>query len=112
MNITPLTQDNPLTITAKDGVFPQLGGNLLSNTTIDSNYWSFPVLLETILTEDGVEQIFKQDCLVTYTIAGYNSSPSPRVYKNVYKIIEGKLKLTETIEGRYLPAKDESYEFD
>lgn len=80
-------------------------------TTTSSIYdWCLPVLLETIITEKGVEQVFRQDSTFTYT-SPFGTQPPPRIYKNVYRIVKGKLKLIETIEGKYIPQKEESYEF-
>lgn len=136
-----LTTDNPLTIDTGKNPDVKLGGELQQSTTIpvlggtgmvntvitgsqfprgdntwstsSLNPWQLPVLINTIITEDGVEQIFRQESSITMTSNIYPYfSPPPRIYKNVYRIVEGKLKLTETIEGRYLPAKDESYEFE
>lgn len=94
----------------------QLGGydqNTVITTSTSASYdWCVPVLLDTIITEKGVEQIFRQESTMTYTVFyGTGSIPSPRIYKNVYRIVKGKLKLTETIEGKYIPQQEESYEF-
>lgn len=107
-------------ITENTGTVQQISNNIdlgeyykdTVTTTTASYDWCIPVLLETIITEKGVEQIFRQDSTITYTVFyGTGSSPSPRIYKNVYRIVKGKLKLTETIEGKYIPQKEESYEF-
>lgn len=124
-----LTTDNPLTIDTGKNPDVKLGGELQQITTISAplgsmlsntnatcsiyDPWQIPTLINTIITEEGVEQVFRQENTITMTSNIYPYfSPPPRIYKNVYRIVEGKLKLTETIEGRYLPAKDESYEFD
>lgn len=85
-----------------------VGDQVTTSTTAST--LGFSTLLNTIITEKGVEQIFREDSCITYTTPFGNQSV-PRIYKNVYRIVKGKLKLTETIEGKYIPQKEESYEF-
>lgn len=121
---TPLTQNASLTIDTGKNPDVKLGGELQQNTSLGNmlsntnptctmyDPWQLPILLNTIITEEGVEQIFRQENTITTTSGIYPYFfPPPRIYKNVYRIVEGKLKLTETIEGKYIPQQEESYEF-
>lgn len=83
-----------------------------SSGTCTWNMYQDPQLMHTYIYEDRVEQIFMQESNMTYTVGIYqSSSPPPRIYKEVYTIVNGKLAKTATIEGSYIPARGESYEF-
>lgn len=87
------------------------GGN--TSMTDISNLWQFPELLHTQITEEGVEQVFRENPSITYTTCIYPyTAPDPRIYKNIYRIVDGKLILIKRVEGRYIPPTQESYTFD
>lgn len=81
----------------------------LSTTDFNFNEWSFPVLIKTEVYEDRIELIYKQEPNFTYTV-GY-SIPDPKIFKIIYSCKNGKWHVSEKIEGKYILAIDETYEF-
>lgn len=87
--------------------------NFSTNSILVSgnNLWTSPVLIDTIVNDDRIELVYKCYSLITYS-SWLESTPAPRIYKDVYGSVDGKLQKIKTVEGMYIPATTESYEFD
>lgn len=87
--------------------------NYITNT-IYSPYGS-PELIDTILSDHKLELVYQQRSNYTYTVSTAMGSAFPecypRIYKDVYEIVDGKLTKTRTVEGEYVPPQEESYTF-
>lgn len=84
-------------------------GNITS-TTFNTNSYGEKILIDTIVNDDSIELVYKAYPIITYTFH-FGNQPVPRVWKDIYKCVKGKLQIAETIEGTYVEARDESYEF-
>lgn len=72
--------------------------------------WSEPRLIDTIVNEKSIELIYRQDSQITLTV-GWDSTPEIRIFKVIYSCRKGKWHESEQIEGEYISASDEGYEF-
>jgi len=81
-------------------------------TTSTWKQWGDPQHLFTNVFEDRIEIAYKADSCVTFTVDGFSGRPSLRVWKEVYKAVDGKIQLVETIEGSYHSPQGEFYSFD
>ena len=83
------------------------GGNFMQNTssTLNTqNMYSTPELIDTKVTDDAIELVYKR-----YSLISNNwGTPHPQVYKEVYSRTDGSMK---TEVGTYRPQQNESYEF-
>lgn len=82
----------------------------MTSITFNLNTYGEKILIDTIVNEDSIELVYKSYPILIYTYH-YGSSPEPKIWKDIYKCVDGKLKVSETIEGRYIKATEESYEF-
>jgi hypothetical protein len=68
------------------------------------NLYSTPVLIDTIVTKDYIELVYKRQYMMSI---GYGM-PNPEIYKDVYSRHGGDVR---RVIGTYIPAQTESYEF-
>jgi len=89
---------------------PSSGTGLNSGTTTFSftNQWTEPTLVDTVINEDSIEQVFTESSLM---FQGFNT-PTKRVFKVVYSVVDGKWNKSERIYGVINPAQEEYYDFD
>lgn len=82
-------------------------------TALNFEEWSSPILINTVVYEDRIELIYKQEPNFTWTISGYilSPQPDPKIFKIVYSCKNGKWHESDKIEGEYISARDETYEF-
>jgi hypothetical protein len=80
-------------------------GHTSWGTTHNINMYSTPELIDVIVTPTEVQLVYKKQSLIT---TGF-TMPQPEVYKVVYSRKDGSEKI---IAGHYIPANNESYEFD
>ena len=73
--------------------------------TSSHNMYSTPVLIDTIVTKDYIELVYKRQYMVSF---GYGM-PNPEIYKDVYSRHGGDVR---RVIGTYIPAQEESYEFE
>ena len=69
------------------------------------NMYNTPELIDVIVTPTEIQLVYKKQLLITYGL----TMPQPEVYKVVYSRQDGSEKI---IAGHYIPANNESYEFD
>jgi len=86
-----------------------------TTSTFNFNSWGYPELIDTVVNKDSIELVYKQESNLTYTVHHDNpfmsAQPTPRIYKVIYSCVDGKWNESEQIEGQFIPAKDDSYEF-
>lgn len=82
--------------------------NNSSNTSITNVNYNLPRLIDVIYGADYIELVYFQN--PTY----WTSSPNiiKQVYKIKYSCVDGKWNKSQPIYGKYIPASDESYEFE
>lgn len=90
--------------------------SLCSSSTYNFDPYGLPYLLYHYITEDQIEFIYRRDSTITYTssfdgVNQFNNSNPPIIYKDIYKVVDGKIKKVETVIGEYIPASPESYKF-
>lgn len=104
---------NPQPLIINKDVISATGSLSGTSNMISSSYnpWNAPQLIVFYLKEDKLELIFKQTSNITLT-TWPPQTPSPRIYKEVYKAQGDKIVLVETIEGEFIAASEESYTFD
>jgi hypothetical protein len=76
-----------------------------TTATGSMHMYSNPELIDVIVTPSEVQLIYKRQLMMSN---GWGM-PKPEVYKVVYSRHDGSEK---TIFGTYIPANNESYEFD
>jgi hypothetical protein len=78
-----------------------------STTTYVSshNMYSTPILIDTIVTKDYIELVYKRQ----YMVSNNWGMPNPEIYKDVYSRHGGGVRREI---GTYIPPQDESYVFD
>ncbi len=81
-----------------------------TGTTAGFNPWSNPYLIDTIVNQDSIELIYRQDAQFSYT-TGQESHTDIKIFKIIYSCKKGKWHKSERIEGSYISASDETYEF-
>ena len=84
------------------------GGNFMQNTSFTLNtehMYSTPKLIDTIVTEDTIELVYTRQ----YQVSNNWGMPHPEIYKEIYSRTDGTMRIEQ---GRFIPAQDESYEFD
>ena len=77
----------------------------MTGTGTSHNMYSTPVLIDTIVTKDYIELVYKRQYMVSL---GY-CMPNPEIYKDVYSRHDGSVR---RVIGTYIPAQLESYEFE
>lgn len=87
------------------------GSNSYNNITFSTMY-NEPEVIRTIINHDRVEVIKKATSMINYTSSSYSNGPEPKVWKEIYEPVDGKIIHTKTIEGRYVPPQSERFEFD
>lgn len=88
------------------------GTNFLQTGSITS--WDpcgEPYLIDTIVNKDSIELVYRQDSNITYATSGHQPEPDIKIFKIVYSCKKGKWHESERIEGEYISAEDETYEF-
>ena len=85
--------------------------NTDNSTTTTFDRWSEPYLIDTIVLGDSIELIYRQDSNVTYTV-NWRPLTDVKIYKIVFSCKKGKWHVSDNIEGRYISAIEETYEFD
>jgi len=73
------------------------------------NQWTDPKLVDTIINEDSIEQVFTEVSLI---YQGFTNTEARRVFKVRYSCVDGKWNKSEKIYGHISPAQSESYAFD
>jgi hypothetical protein len=78
-----------------------------STTTYVSshNMYSTPVLIDTIVTKDYIELVYKRQYMVSNNLG----MPNPEIFKDVYSRHGGDVR---RVIGTYIPEQSESYEFE
>jgi hypothetical protein len=76
-----------------------------TGTGTSHNMYSTPVLIDTIVTKDYIELVYKRQYMVSL---GYGM-PNPEIYKDVYSRNDGSVR---RVIGTYISAQLESYEFE
>lgn len=74
-------------------------------TSTSYNLYSKPELIDTIVTKDYIELVYKRQ----YMVSNNWGMPNPEIYKDVYSRHGGDVR---RVIGTYIPAQSESYEFD
>lgn len=80
------------------------------STTANYSEWGVPFLIDTIVNQDSIELVYRQDPNFTYTTL-YGVQPEPEIFKVIYSCQKGKWHKSDKIEGEYVSASDESYSF-
>ncbi len=80
----------------------------ISTGTACFDPWSEPYLIDTIVDKGCIELIYRQDSTITYVI---NIEPYIKIFKVIYSCKNGKWHESKRIEGSYISARDETYEF-
>jgi hypothetical protein len=78
----------------------------ISNISWGTKNYSTPELIDVIVTPTEVQLVYKKQFLI---VTNGLTMPQPEVYKVVYSRQDGSEKI---IAGHYIPANNESYEFD
>ena len=80
-------------------------------TSLIWNPYANPILVKTIVRLDSIELIYKADSNIVLTTypAQY---PDPKVWKEIYGVVDGKFGIIKIIDGEYQAAQDEDYLFD
>ena len=71
-----------------------------------NSLYSSPELIDTIVTNEAIELVYKRYSLITN---GLVPAPPPNIYKHVYSRTDGSVKV---VDGQYIPAQREYYSFD
>lgn len=66
--------------------------------------YSIAILIRTVVLPGRIELIYKSDCLFSYA---NGERPEPKIWKEIYKT-----ELLEKVEGRFISAQYESYNFE
>ena len=74
-------------------------------TTSTHNLYSTPELIKAVVKDDSIELIYKRQ----YLVSNNYGFPNPEVYKDIYSRTGGDIRREI---GTYIPAQNESYEFD
>lgn len=80
-------------------------------TTTSFDRWGKPYLIDTVVLEDSIELIYRQDSNLTYTV-NWQIHEDVKIYKIVFSCKNGKWHVSDNIEGKYIHARGETYEFD
>jgi hypothetical protein len=93
--------------TTLESIIRNDGTTKFSTTTYVSshNMYSTPKLIDTIVTKDYIELVYKRQYMVSL---GYGM-PNPEIYKDVYSRHGGDVR---RVIGTYIPEQSESYEFE
>jgi hypothetical protein len=75
--------------------------SFMANTT---NMYSTPELIDTIVTKNTIELVYKKQ----YLVSNNWGMPNPEVYKEIYSRTDGTMRIEK---GTYMPSQDESYQF-
>jgi hypothetical protein len=76
-----------------------------TSTSSTHNLYSTPVLIDTIVTKDYIELVYKRQ----YMVSNNWGMPNPEIFKDVYSRHGGDVR---RVIGTYIPAQSESYEFE
>ena len=76
-----------------------------TGTATSHNMYSTPVLIDTIVTKDYIELVYKRQ----YMVSNNWGMPNPEIFKDVYSRHGGDVR---RVIGTYIPAQSESYEFE
>ncbi len=79
----------------------------MNTITIDPLNIIQPNLVDTIVKDDCIELIYKQE---SYVSGNWNFSDS-KIFKIIYSCKDGKWDVSERIYGKIIKATKESYEF-
>ena len=73
-------------------------------------YTGYPYRVDIGFDENGVWEVYRQDANVSNN---WGMLP-PKVFKNIYEIVDGKLVHTKTVEGKQIPELiiPETYSFE
>lgn len=81
-------------------------GGSITGTTVSTNFmYSTPELIDTIVTPDSIEMVYKRQLLIWNNVGAL----MPEVYKVVYSRFDGSEKV---VNGNYVSPSPESYYFD
>lgn len=99
----------------KDKNITNVSSNAFQNTDGISTYdseWGLPSLIDTIVyVKEKIELVYIQHSNMTYTGFELQLQPDPRIFKIIYSCKDGKWHKSKRIFGKYISAKDETYEF-
>ena len=106
---TTVTAGNGTIVTGTTGGAVSTGG-----TMVITPQYGPARLIETIVKEDCIELVYRSDPQFSFTIAGSGTQPIPKVWKEVYGVVEGKFGKIKSIDGEHVPAVNtpETYEFN
>ena len=79
--------------------------------TMSWNPWSYPSLIDTIVRQESIELVYRQDENIIATTTFDFNPPRIKIFKVIYSCKKGKWHKSERIEGSYISASDETYEF-
>ena len=88
-----------------------------SSTTFNIfDQYEYPKLIDTLVFQDRIELVYRQNPSSSISYTGYNSigyhtQPPVKIYKDIYMAVDNELKKVERVEGTFLPARGDSYEF-
>lgn len=78
-----------------------------TSNTANLNHYSAPVLIDTIVTDETIELVYKRENLIWAGMPA--NGRNIEVYKVVYSRFDGSAVI---VQGRYIAPSDESYMFD
>jgi hypothetical protein len=111
----PLTAGNTLNSATNNltSGHSALGANTFNSSTGTStiNPWNHPERIEVREVGETIEMIYKQTSSFSRT-GGLPPYHDVRLYKIVYRCVDGKWNKSEPIFGKIIPAQDESYQFE
>ncbi len=79
------------------------GGNSVTIATDNFIKWE---LIDTIVKDTCIELVYKGNSTIFYSFP-----LQPKIKKMIYGVKDGKFGLIKEVEGRYIPATEESYSF-
>jgi len=79
--------------------------------TSEWNPWGSPYLINTFVHLKSIELIYRQDSNVSYTPEMRPVCEQIKIFKVIYSCKRGKWHVSDRIEGQYISAQDERYEF-
>lgn len=76
------------------------------------NLYGLPELICADDYHNRIELTYIEKATVTFTAFPQPSDYEKRVFKVIYRCIDGQLSKSERIYGKVIPARTESYEFE
>ena len=82
-----------------------------TSSTVTYNQYGFPSLIDTLIKDDCIELVYRANPVFHYS---NGMQPDPKIWKEVYRSVNGKIEKVETIDGKYIPElnRPEGYEFE